>query len=47
MEAAVYNMRGALVMRQRVEGTTSLDLSGTHSGVYIVRCGGKSLKIVK
>ena len=47
MEAAVYNMRGALVMRQRVEGTASLDLSGTPSGVYIVRCGGKSLKIVK
>ena len=47
MEVAVYNMRGALVMRQRVEGTTSLDLSGTPSGVYIVRCGGKSLKIVK
>lgn len=47
VEAAVYNSRGALVMRQRVEGTASLDLSGTPSGVYIVRCGGKSLKIVK
>lgn len=47
VETAVYNSRGALVMRQRVEGTTSLDLSGTPSGVYIVRCGGKSLKIVK
>lgn len=47
VETAVYNSRGALVMRQRVEGTASLDLSGTPSGVYIVRCGGKSLKIVK
>lgn len=47
VEAVVYNSRGALVMRQRVEGTASLDLSGTPSGVYIVRCGGKSLKIVK
>ena len=47
VETAVYNSRGALVMRQRVEGTASLDLSGTPSGVYIVRCGGKRLKIVK
>ncbi len=47
VETAVYNMRGALVMRQRVEGTASLDMSATPSGVYIVRCGGKSLKIVK
>ncbi len=47
VEAVVYNSRGVLVMRQRVEGTASLDMSGTPSGVYIVRCGGKSLKIVK
>lgn len=46
-EATVYNSRGVLVMRQRVEGTASLDMSGTPSGVYIVRCGGKSLKMIK
>ena len=45
--AAVYNMNGALVMQQLVEGTASLDMTACPAGVYVVRCGQQSVKIVK
>lgn len=45
--AAVYNMNGALVLNQHVEGTAAIDMSACPSGVYVVRCGDYSVKIVK
>lgn len=47
VEAAVYNMSGTLVMKQLVEGSGAIDMSAYPAGVYIVRCGGYSTKIVK
>ena len=47
VEAAVYNMNGALVLNQHVEGTAAIDMSACPSGVYVVRCGNYSVKIVK
>lgn len=47
VEVAVYNMNGALVMNRYVDGTASIDMSVYPSGVYVVRCGGYSVKIVK
>lgn len=47
VEAAVYNMSGTLVMKQLVEGSGVIDMSAYPAGVYIVRCGGYSTKIVK
>lgn len=47
VEAAVYNMNGALVLNQHVEGTAAIDMSACPSGVYVVRCGDYSVKIVK
>ena len=47
VEAAVYNMSGTLVMKQLVEGSGAIDMSAYPAGVYVVRCGGYSTKIVK
>ena len=47
VEAAVYNLNGALVLNQHVEGTAAIDMSACPSGVYVVRCGDYSVKIVK
>lgn len=40
-------MSGTLVMKQLVEGSGVIDMSAYPAGVYIVRCGGYSTKIVK
>lgn len=47
VEAAVYSLNGTLVLKQLVDGNAALDLSACPSGVYVVRCGGYSVKVVK
>lgn len=44
---SVYSVNGALVARQPVAGSAAIDLTAVPSGVYIVRCGAYSVKIVK
>ncbi len=46
-EVSVYGVNGALVARQPVAGSAAIDLTAVPSGVYIVRCGAYSVKIVK
>lgn len=47
VEAAVYSLNGTVVLKQLVDGSAALDLSVCPSGVYVVRCGGYSVKVVK
>ena len=46
-EVSVYSVSGACVAQQAVEAEAAIDLSAVPSGVYIVRCGAYSVKIVK
>lgn len=47
VEIAVYNMGGSLMTKQVVVGSASLDVNSYPSGIYVVRCGGYNVKIVK
>ena len=47
VEAAVYSLNGTAVLKQLVDGSAALDLRACPSGVYVVRCGGYSVKVVK
>lgn len=46
-EVSVYSVNGAWVARQSVADSAAIDLTAVPSGVYIVRCGAYSVKIVK
>ena len=47
-EISVYNLNGQLHIRQQLNaGSNTLDLSSMPAGVYIVRIGGKSFKLIK
>ena len=46
-EVSVYSVSGACVAQQEVEAEAAIDLTAVPSGVYIVRCGAYSVKIVK
>lgn len=47
VEAAVYSLNGTAVLKQLVDGSAALDLRACPSGVYVVRCGGYSVKVIK
>lgn len=46
-EVSVYSVNGAWVAQQTVVDSAAIDLTAVPSGVYIVRCGAYSVKIVK
>ena len=47
-EISVYNLNGQLHIRQQLNaGSNTLDMSSMPAGVYIVRIGGKSYKLIK
>ncbi len=47
-EISVYNLSGQLHIRQQLNtGSNTMDMSNMSAGVYIVRIGGKSFKLIK
>lgn len=47
-EVLLYNIQGQLVMRQRISGESqTLDLSALPAGLYLLKAGSKTAKIVK
>lgn len=43
----IYNMNGQLIYQQQVSLETQVDISQWSKGIYVVRCGGRTTKIVK
>ena len=43
----IYNTNGQVVMQQTVTMESSIDISSLQQGVYIVRCGARSAKLIK
>ena len=39
----IINLRGQIVKKGSVQGTSALDLSALDAGVYVVRASGKSV----
>ena len=47
-KVSVFNIAGQLVYEDKVEGnTTKIDFFSFSSGIYIVKVGEKSMKLIK
>ncbi len=46
-EVSVYAINGALLKQTIVEGAVAWDVSDYPAGVYVVRCGNHSIKVIK
>ena len=46
MCSEIYTVEGRLVMQTPVEAETTLDLSGWKGGLYILRVGSRSEKLI-
>ena len=44
-ELQIYNLHGQVLLRQ--QGESSLDLSGLGAGIYLLRAGDQSIRIIK